>query len=741
MVGINNFPDYQRRCRDFLIQSIGQGKQRVVVKSPTGSGKTVILISMIEQYLIDHEDTVFVWLCPGAGDLEQQSKESMEEKLPTVRTKDMDRVITDGFQGGDACFINWEQVTKRDNKATRDKEKGNLFEKIAEAHRHNLKFVIIIDEEQSNDTSKAQDIISAFACEKEIRVSATAKKRPDSDWFEIKEKEVIDAGFITKAIIINQGVDSKQVANTDENSYLVDLAIDKQKEIQEEYAELDKNIRPLIVIQFPSNSDPLIKGVEEHLAEKGYTYENKLVAKWMADTNEKINLVVDGKKIEDDDGFPIFLLMKQAISTGWDCRRAKILVKLRTNMDEDFEIQTIGRIRRMPERVHYGNDLLDNCFLFTLDEKYVQSVKESTDSAFNVKKVRLQDQCISFNLMKELKDSTNPVVDDRAALESAYTYFKNTYHIGKISGNQAILAANGYIFDDSIIRNIKQGSVVLTEDLTDDENVGSLAIKYDIKKMRRSMIEYNATHHIAQVMGMDANNASTLLKKLFQKSLFPTAKQILNLDKREYFAFIANNEKKLIEDCGKATSQLAEQARLGFDPLKVPFTIPREDWIEFNPYERAKDMLGSNAYVGYDEQTLVDGIRSKTEREFEEYCNGNSNVNWYYKNGDSGVQYFSLVYIDSNHKQRLFFPDYIVRMKNTELWIIEAKGGQSTDGTDQNIDVNVDNKFAALKRYCSGKNIKWGFVRSLNDHLYIDNTIWKESMDDETVWLPLSKLF
>ena len=33
--------------------------------------------------------------------------------------------------------------------------------------------------------------------------------------------------------------------------------------------------------------------------------------------------------------------MKQAISTGWDCPRAKILVKLRENMTETFETQTI----------------------------------------------------------------------------------------------------------------------------------------------------------------------------------------------------------------------------------------------------------------------------------------------------------------------------------------------------------------------------------------------------------------
>ena len=39
---------------------------------------------------------------------------------------------------------------------------------------------------------------------------------------------------------------------------------------------------------------------------------------------------------------PVFLLFKQALATGWDCPRAKVLVKLRENMSETFEIQLLG---------------------------------------------------------------------------------------------------------------------------------------------------------------------------------------------------------------------------------------------------------------------------------------------------------------------------------------------------------------------------------------------------------------
>ena len=80
----------------------------------------------------------------------------------------------------------------------------------------------------------------------------------------------------------------------------------------------------------------------------GYTYENGMVNIWMSDNK------VIGDDLTQLDGSPAFLLMKQAISTDWDCPRAKILVKLSEGGSEDFQIQTIGRIRRMPERKHYG---------------------------------------------------------------------------------------------------------------------------------------------------------------------------------------------------------------------------------------------------------------------------------------------------------------------------------------------------------------------------------------------------
>ena len=64
--------------------------------------------------------------------------------------------------------------------------------------------------------------------------------------------------------------------------------------------------------------------VEKFLSERGFSYKNKNLAKWLTG-DDKENLE-DIKKFNSKVDFLIF---KQVVATGWDCPRAHILVKFR----------------------------------------------------------------------------------------------------------------------------------------------------------------------------------------------------------------------------------------------------------------------------------------------------------------------------------------------------------------------------------------------------------------------------
>ena len=61
-------------------------------------------------------------------------------------------------------------------------------------------------------------------------------------------------------------------------------------------------------------------------------------------------------------------------------------------------------------------------------------------------------------------------------------------------------------------------------------------------------------------------------------------------------------------------------------------------------------------------------------------------------------------------------------------------------GQDKNIDKQIGNKFNAFKRYAEEKNLQWGFVRDVDNQLYINNTEFALDMSDDH-WIPLSKIF
>ena len=103
--------------------------------------------------------------------------------------------------------------------------------------------------------------------------------------------------------------------------------------------------------------------------------------------------------------------------------------------------------------------------------------------------------------------------------------------------------------------------------------------------------------------------------------------------------------------------------------------------------------------------------RSIPEMKFEKFCERTESVEWWYKNGDKGNEYLSIVYTDNSGKQKLFYPDYLLSVKG-ELWIIETKGGFDRSGNSQDIDKFTAKKFGVLKEYLEKYGLKGGIVRN-----------------------------
>lgn len=783
-----NLKEFQSKAKGQLLDLLNNRKNNepIVMQSPTGSGKTIILCSMVQEYLKDTKNkTVFVLFTPGAGELEEQSKEKFEDLVPEYDTKTLDDAIRSGMNENEIVFINWEQVDKDGNKAIRASERKNLKDRIQDCKDNGIEFILIIDEAHSHYTKKTQGLVDEFGKCKQIYVSATIDKRklPKID-VEITEEEVIRSGLITKLISINEGISKVAEINIDEYKTLLDLAIEKQQEIKKAYAELylkgecKEAYNPLIIIQYPNENKKndnaavarLIDNVDAYLSEKGYFYENQCVARWL--DGDKRNIDTDNKPFND----VIFLHTKQALATGWDCPRAKILVKLREHSSETFEIQVLGRIRRMPEQKHYDNPILDNCFLYTLDTKY----KEAAISVFGGKESKLiyikeEYKTLDLGIMKQNKAKDNfDIQDDRKKASIARTYFMEKYNLESVlmtnkdkSGydrNKKKLLKindddNGYIFRDEIVLNI-------VEDKTTASNINSKEFHSTEKTQTASnnvlQNKYaEAEWIIASKAQLDRRVVSSILQGLFLGERTNRRKgkkrnhigRALGLSKREFKTFVINNREQLKNDIAESRYRVNKETISSTDNFEeVPFAISHKDIVYLDPLVETPRIIKNNVYENY----TSDISKSKPEKRFEVFCENSGKVKWIYKNGDKGPNYFSIIYIDNFGKQNLFFPDYILKA-NDKLYIVEVKGGETTEGESKNIDTDkVDLKFNALKKYVEMHNekhpenqIEFAFARDkeiedeLGDiyhELYFSNTEWTESLDNEH-WKPIKNLF
>lgn len=351
----------------------GNKNIEITFKSPTGSGKTFMVSSFINELQRQpnfNEDIAFVWIT-FSDDLAMQSRDKFNDYFyPNVGHQLL--TVADFSQGilkkDDILFLNWQKlvsrkasdrVLRRPEDERLQKEEGFYFEDVVEAtHAENRNVVMIIDESHKNVTEAAvRDVINPLKPRIILKVSATPESIPGADkvqnleagYVEVARKDVVEAGLIKEQILPQTEDELNAKSDEDLDYLLLDLAIEKRNQVAEEWKRAGQNINPLVLIQLPNDdSKSKDQGIEtkeqvvlRHLKEHCSISENK-IACWFDNRKEHL------EHIADNDSPIEYMLFKQAAGTGWDCPRAHIIVMFREIENPQFKTQTLGRILRNP---------------------------------------------------------------------------------------------------------------------------------------------------------------------------------------------------------------------------------------------------------------------------------------------------------------------------------------------------------------------------------------------------------
>ena len=353
---------YQQKAVSELVDktirllNLGGHRRKLVFEATTGAGKTAMACQTLVQLMDElrergdsrYQEVAFIWFAPRK--LHLQSYEKLKDAFGETRTlrpvmfDELDQ--NEGIRPGEILFVNWESVNKESNVMVREGDCSLSLYEITDKTREEfgLPIVAIIDEEHMFWSKTAHEKVTVY------------------------RQDVIAAEMIKKEVVLNPDIELNFRDELELNANLIQAALTKRDQIAEAYKALGTNINPLLLIQLPNDTKESMTADDTAIAEQvkqyldvmcGINTDNHRLAVWLA--GEKENLT----DLEKTDSLTDVLLFKEAIALGWDCPRAAVLLIFRKLQSDQFTIQTVGRIMRMPEQKHYPKELLNTGYVFT----------------------------------------------------------------------------------------------------------------------------------------------------------------------------------------------------------------------------------------------------------------------------------------------------------------------------------------------------------------------------------------
>ena len=368
--------------------------QAVILASPTGSGKTVIMTMLMERLWAGHEtisadpDAIFLWVSD-SPELNIQSRDKIEsasDVYPTSRLiiidTDFDREL---LEPGHIYFLNTQKLgassllTKPGDGRT-----WTIWHTIENTVKANpAHFNLIVDEahrgmglsprvENASITLiqrfiKGAPEVGLSPVPLVIGMSATPERfqkvlegaqrviRP----VVVKADDVRESGLIKDRIILDIAEDQNQPADW---TLLRDAGL-RAMQYAKEWKRYCKSqaitppIEPVLVVQVEDGTQSVLTrtdiakavGVLERVY--GRFAEGELAHCFQEEDDISAGghsiRKIDASKIQGDSNVKV-VFFKMALTTGWDCPRAEVMMSFRRAADHTLIAQLVGRMVRTP---------------------------------------------------------------------------------------------------------------------------------------------------------------------------------------------------------------------------------------------------------------------------------------------------------------------------------------------------------------------------------------------------------
>ena len=741
-----------RQLVDTAVNLLGLSgnRRQVVLKAPTGAGKTVMaseMLATLTEELQSRSDlpfrqVAFIWIAPNR--LHQQSYFKMKnfftetKLLKPVMFDELDQ--SDGIiHQGEVLFVNWESINSKNNLIVRDNEQGlSLYDIATKTREENIPIIVVIDEEHlfwTKTADKSKTVLEKINAKVEIRISATPKTNPEQ-LVNIDRQEVIREEMIKEGVLLNPDVTSGYADDIALNEHLINKALEKRQQIADAYKKEGVNINPLLLIQLPNDTSDAMTADDTKIMEqvvqyldvmKGINTDNHRLAVWLS--KEKTNL----EDIERNDNITEVLLFKQAIALGWDCPRAAVLLIFRKLTSDTFTVQTVGRILRMPEQKFYRNPLLNKGYVYTdISKDKIQIVADDMDYLHKavLQSVRRNDidnvQLVSCYEVRRSADRNRLGPDFRRVLTKTFEdLWLLTSELPLLfleedddetspqhqADTQSPVAKNRQAAERLRIRlNVKNVNIEIPADIFFQNDVNTTIETGERAKFTRTAGEVDRVfidwcrqmlgeYEKAHSTGVLANYLLEAMENLFELFETEAKKVVLYHENRPKFANIVS---KALARYSRILEQRQQEAKnRSFEQYE--WEVP-EDRTYTEENHVIRDNVEDHALIPFVELRTA----SIPEQEFAAFLEGNrASIDWWYKNGDKGREHYAITYTNSQGERSLFYVDFVIRMKDGQVFLFDTK--------TENSDPEAPQKHNALLEYMQSdenrdKHLKGGII-------------------------------
>lgn len=730
--------------------SLNGNRRQIVLKAPTGAGKTVMASEMLATLTeelqsrsdLPFQQVAFIWIAPNK--LHQQSYFKMKnfftetKLLKPLMFDELDQ--SDGIiHQGEVLFVNWESINSKNNLIVRDNEQGlSLYDIARKTREENIPIIVVIDEEHlfwTKTADKSKAVLEKINAKVEIRISATPKTNPEQ-LVNIDRQEVIREEMIKEGVLLNPDVTSGYADDIALNEHLINKALEKRQQIADAYKKEGVNINPLLLIQLPNDTSDAMTADDTKIMEqvvqyldvmKGINTDNHRLAVWLS--KEKTNL----EDIERNDNITEVLLFKQAIALGWDCPRAAVLLIFRKLTSDTFTVQTVGRILRMPEQKFYRNPLLNKGYVYTdISKDKIQIVADDMDYLHKavLQSVRRNDidnvQLVSCYEVRRSADRNRLGPDFRRVLTKTFEdLWLLTSELPLLfleedddetspqhqADTQSPVAKNRQAAERLRIRlNVKNVNIEIPADIFFQNDVNTTIETGERAKFTRTAGEVDRVfidwcrqmlgeYEKAHSTGVLANYLLEAMENLFELFETEAKKVVLYHENRPKFANIVS---KALARYSRILEQRQQEAKnRSFEQYE--WEVP-EDRTYTEENHVIRDNVEDHALIPFVELRTA----SIPEQEFAAFLEGNrASIDWWYKNGDKGREHYAITYTNSQGERSLFYVDFVIRMKDGQVFLFDTK--------TENSDPEAPQKHNALLEYMQSdenrdKHLKGGII-------------------------------